>query len=124
MRLHRHRAQRFPFVAGVQLSAIDIGTQIAARTEDLSLLGCFVETTTPFVNGTKVRLRISHGGTIFEAEGTVIYSRERAGMGIAFTAIEPRSRSILDDWLAELENSSDQFRTDLTRIMKSGTWWH
>jgi PilZ domain len=84
------------------VTALDNETQIAAHTEDLSLFGCFVETTTPFVNETKVRVRISHDGMIFAAEGTVVYARERAGMGISFTSIEPSGVSILEDWLAEL----------------------
>ena len=57
---------------------------------------------TPFVNGTKVSVRISHNGTTFTAEGTVVYARERAGMGIGFTSIEPSGVEIVDDWLSEL----------------------
>jgi PilZ domain len=93
--------QRFPFVAGVQVTALDTGVHLVAHTEDLSLFGCFVETTTPFAQGTKVRLRISHGGAVFAAEGGVAFSRDRAGMGMIFTSIEPSSISILDNWLAE-----------------------
>ncbi len=75
---------------------------MAARTEDLSMFGCFVETTTPFPTGAKVRLRILHGGTNFTGQGTVIYSRPNGGMGIAFTSIEPSSLPVLDLWLTNL----------------------
>jgi PilZ domain len=85
----------------VQVTAPDTGVYLAAHTEDLSLFGCFVETTTPFAQGTKVRLRISHGGAVFAAEGGVAFSRDRAGMGMIFTPIELSSISILDDWLTE-----------------------
>ena len=102
------------------LTALDTGTQIAAHTEDMGLFGCFVETTALFVNGTRVRLRISHNGVILEAEGVVVYSRERAGMGIGFTSIEPSGAAILDDWLTEVEDGCDQQQTDL----KGTTWWH
>jgi PilZ domain len=95
------RPQRFPFVAGVQVTALDNETQIAAHIEDLSLFGCFVETTKPFEGGTKVRLRILHNGTSFSADGKVAYSRPGAGMGIAFTSLEPGSVSTLDSWLTE-----------------------
>lgn len=61
--------------------------------------GCFVETTNPFVAGTKVGLRISHEGVVFVAQGTVAYSLSGKGMGITFTSIEPSSIAILDDWL-------------------------
>lgn len=97
-----HRSRRFPFVAGVQVTALDSDAQVAAHIEDLSLFGCFVETVTPFVAGTKVSIRISHNGTVFVAQGRVAYSRDSAGMGIAFTSIEPRGVSTLDDWLTEL----------------------
>jgi hypothetical protein len=98
----RHRAQRYPFVAGIQVTDLSTEKQLAAHTEDLNLFGCFVETTSPFQNGAKVRLRISYHGVNFFAQGQVAYSRPDAGMGIAFTSIEPNSLSILDDWLGEL----------------------
>jgi hypothetical protein len=61
--------------------------------------GCFVETTNPFIGGTKVRLRISHDGVVFATGGTVAYSLSGKGMGITFTSIEPSSIAILDSWL-------------------------
>jgi hypothetical protein len=48
----------------------------------------------PFSAGTKVRLRISHAGANLIAQGTVAYSRDKGGMGIAFTSIEPSSVAI------------------------------
>jgi hypothetical protein len=76
--------------------------QLAAHIEDLSVFGCFVEMTAPFPAGTKVKLRISHAGVNFGAQGKVAYARNNRGMGIAFTSIEPSSLSILDAWLADL----------------------
>lgn len=84
------------------MTALDTEAHITAHIENLSLFGCFVETTRPFADGTKVRLRIRHDGTIFAAEGRVAYSRKGAGMGIGFTSIEPSGVSILDEWLTEL----------------------
>ena len=46
-----------------------------------------METPTPLLEGTKVRLRISHRGTNFVAIGKVAYSRPNSGMGIAFITI-------------------------------------
>ncbi len=66
----------------------------------MSLFGCSVKIETPFPEGTRVRLRISHAGTNFIAIGKVVYSRPSSGMGIAFTTIEPSSIPILDAWLA------------------------
>ncbi len=112
--------QRFPFVAGVQVTALDTGAHVAAHTEDLSLFGCFVETTMPFAQGTKVRLRISHGGAVFAAEGGVAFSRDRAGMGMIFTSIEPSSVSILDSWLIEAAESSMADEPPLSSLVQRG----
>lgn len=66
------------------------------------MFGCFVETVAPFPAGTKVRVRISHAGANFTAQGTVAYSRPKSGMGITFTSLEPSSLPVLDIWLANL----------------------
>ena len=86
------------------MTALDSEAEVAAHTEDLSLLGCSVQTVTPFAVGTKVLIRILHNGVVFVAQGRVAYAREFARMGIAFTSIEPKSVSILDDWLTEQTN--------------------
>jgi hypothetical protein len=67
---------------------------------NLSLFGCYVHTTDPFPVGTKVSLRITHGGTSLAALGKVV--QPNSGMGVAFTAIEPPSQAILEKWLASL----------------------
>jgi PilZ domain len=72
----RHRAPRFPFVAGIQVTDLVTEKQLAAHIEDLSLFGCFVETVDPFPARTKVRLRISYFGANVLAQGTVAYSRD------------------------------------------------
>ena len=98
----RHRAPRFPFVAGIQVTDLVTEKQLAAHIEDLSLFGCFVETVDPFPAGTKVRLRISYGGANVLAQGTIAYSRDNGGMGIGFTSVEPSTLPILDAWLDDL----------------------
>ena len=77
---------------------------LTARTTDLSLFGCHVSATSPFPEGTKVSLRIMHGGTSLTALGKLVYSKPNAGMGIAFTKIEPSSQAILEKWIASLRN--------------------
>ena len=89
-------------MAGIDLTDLESERHLAAHIKDLNLLGCFVETVTPFPEGTKVRLNISHAGMNFSAIGKVAYSRPNSGMGIAFITIEPRSLEILDLWLANL----------------------
>jgi len=73
---------------------------LTARTTNLSLFGCYVSTTNPFADGTRVSLRISHGGASLATFGKVIYSKPNSGMGIAFTQVEPTSQAILEKWIA------------------------
>ena len=95
-------APRHLFVAPVQLTDVQSEKQIAAHTKNLNLFGCFVETISPFPQGTKVRLRISRTGAHVIALGKVADSQPNAGMGIAFITIEPSSLPALDGWLASL----------------------
>ena len=73
-----------------------------ARTTNLSLFGCYVYTPSPFPEGTKVSLRISHGGASVATFGKVVYSKPNSGMGIAFGKIEPSSQAILEKWISSL----------------------
>ncbi len=97
-----HRASRYPFAANIELADVRSETLLTARTTNLSLFGCYVDTAEPFPEGTKVSLRITHGGTILAALGRVAHSEPNFGMGLAFTTIEPRSQAILEKWLASL----------------------
>ena len=89
-------------MASVQLADLQSEKQLAAHIANLSLLGCFVETVTPFPEGTNVRLKISHASVNFIAIGKVAYSQPQSGMGVAFTTIEPSNVPILDAWLENL----------------------
>ena len=97
-----HRASRYPFAASIELTDVRSERLLTARTMNLSLFGCYVHTTDPFPVGTKVSLRITHGGTNLAALGKVVHSKPNSGMGVAFTAIEPPSQAILEKWLASL----------------------
>lgn len=104
MQLERHRARRYSFHAGINLTDLRSETQIKEQTSDLSLFGCHVDTLKPLPPETKVRIRIAHRSENFEALGRVTYSRSNAGMGILFTRIERHDQSILDKWIAELRD--------------------
>ena len=96
------RSSRHNFVAGIHVTDLSSEKEIAAHTEDLSAFGCYVETATPFAEGTKVRLRISRSGQHVVAQGKVAHCRQNAGMGIRFVSFEPGSLPILDAWLSDL----------------------
>lgn len=62
-RVKGHRAIRQSFVATLIAIELESEKQIAGRTRDLSLFGCYVETPTPFV---------------------------REGTGVVFTSVDER----------------------------------
>lgn len=97
-----HRARRYPFAANIALTDVLSERLVTGRTTNLSLFGCYVSTTSPFLKGTKVSLKITHIRTSLTALGNVIYSMANSGMGIAFTKVEPSGQATLEKWIASL----------------------
>ena len=75
MGLEHRREPRHPFFASVELLESSLETRVAARTGDLSLHGCYVDTRNPFARGANVRITITHMGENFTALGTVAHSK-------------------------------------------------
>jgi hypothetical protein len=98
------RAKRYSFVAPVELTQVDSPALLKEKTTDLSLFGCHVATQNPWPTGTKVRVRISHGGASLAALGTVAHVQPGTGMGIVFTRIGPNEQILLDRWIAGLRD--------------------
>ncbi|PYU17909.1 MAG: hypothetical protein DMG32_26910 [Acidobacteria bacterium] len=99
MYAERRGATRSHFGAIAEVIDLDQTHEVVSITRDLSLSGCFVKTTLPFREGTRVRVRITHSGADFTALGNVTANVTATGMGIAFTDIEPNDRAILETWL-------------------------
>jgi PilZ domain len=105
---------RYSFVAKIEVTDSS-GKQIVAVTSNLSRYGCHVPTTTPFLPGTSVKLRIKRDRTTFESEGKVVYALSGSGMGIHFGNVPVGERVVLKEWLvqvsaAELEQRLRQSR--------------
>jgi len=95
------RVPRYPFLVGVEV-ADESGIQIQGQTKDLSIFGCSVDTTNPFPQGTRVKIKIAHAGQNFESFGRVAYAHPNSGMGIVFTSVEPQNDRVLEWWIADL----------------------
>jgi hypothetical protein len=95
----RRSATRYDFGAIAEIIDLDEPDALVSLTRDISLSGCFVNTTTPYPEGTRVRVRIIHSGAEFVAVGNVTANVTATGMGIAFTQIQPNDRAILKKWL-------------------------
>src|SRR5215831_13236915 len=98
----RRGNDRLPVIASAEIIELSSGARFSTRTTDLGPGGCFVDTLTPFPVGSQVRVTVFRNNTNFETRGTVVYSQQGLGMGIAFAELEPKQRAALDTWLAEL----------------------
>ena len=98
--------RRCPFVAGADVTELSSeARRISARTSELGIGGCYIETLDPFPEGTLVQLRLFRGQGVFETKAKVIYSHSiqlNCGMGLAFNELATNQRSVLEDWLAEM----------------------
>ena len=98
----RRRAPRCPLIASVEVIALATDRHLRARISELSLTGCYLDTTNVLPVGTEVRLCISHHDTTFTALGVVASCQPNMGMGVRFTDVQLDQHAILDKWLAEL----------------------
>jgi PilZ domain-containing protein len=99
---NRRNVRRCPLVATAEVTDMSSGTLLSARISELSVGGCYVDALTPFPEGTLVGLRILRDQGAFESNAKVIRCDSNFGMGLAFTAMAPDQRSILEAWLAEI----------------------
>jgi hypothetical protein len=98
----RRSVRRCPLVASAEVTELGSEAQLKARTSELGLGGCYIDTLNPFPQGALVQLRILRDNGLFETQAKVVYSDVRFGMGLAFTEMTAGQRSLLEGWLAEL----------------------
>jgi len=103
MEFIRRRAMRYYFGGPAEVTDVGSKIQLLASTTDLSAFGCFVKTTNPFPQGTRIALKITHSGLVFATSGQVTHAQPNKGMGIAFGAVEPDDQVVLNRWLAHGE---------------------
>ena len=98
----RRSVRRCPLVASAEVTELDSGARLSARTSELGLGGCYIDALNPFSEGTVVGLRILRDQGVFETKAKVVYCDPKFGMGLAFTEMTPEQRSLLEAWLAEI----------------------
>jgi len=98
----RRGGNRHIFTASADVVEISSGARFSTRTTDLGPGGCFVDTTNPFPVGSKLHVKLHKGKTSFETTGTVVYSQNGLGMGIAFSDLPSDRRAALEAWLTDL----------------------
>lgn len=95
--LERREAQRYAFVCPAELFDA-AGTRISARTTDISVRGCYIDTLNPFPVGTRVRLQLTKNDQRVEFRAKVTSCHVRSGMGLVFERLTPAHRKILVSW--------------------------
>jgi hypothetical protein len=98
----RRNGTRAPFIAPIDMVEMRTGSRIQARTSDLSLQGCYVDTLNPLPIGAAVRLQMQRGGMILDVLANVSSRHAGSGMGLVFGEITEAQRAVLDNWLGEL----------------------
>jgi hypothetical protein len=98
--MERRSAPRQHFIAEAQIMEIPSGVRLSARSCDLVVHGCYVDTLSPFPVGTLVRIRLKKGEAIIVVNGNVVYQLPGLGMGIAFHDLTPESHAALEKWLS------------------------
>jgi len=104
MDAERRRAPRYPIIADAEVTEIASETKLAAKTSDLSVGGCFLDTLNPSPEGTDIAVRISHADTSFTARGRVVFVFPNMGMGVMFTDVPASQQAILEKWLTALSS--------------------
>jgi hypothetical protein len=98
----RRCAGRTPFIAPVELVEMRSGSRFQARTSDLSLQGCYVDTLNPLPVGSAVRVLIQRAGLILDVLANVSSRHVGSGMGLVFGEITGAQRAVLENWLGEV----------------------
>src|SRR2546427_11226663 len=95
------RFERYSLGATAEVKELGSWKEQVLITRDLSAGGCFVKSTAPLPEGTRIRVRIDHAGDKFTALGRVTHNVTAEGMGVAFVQVEAKDRAILEKWLAD-----------------------
>jgi hypothetical protein len=103
MDLKQPRPPRYPLQATVFITDQLASESINGQTSDVSLAGCYVETTHPPNIKSTVRVQLSHAGTTVTAHGDVVRIDPNKGMGVRFRAIAPDQLAVLKKWLFAVE---------------------
>lgn len=129
-KLRRRSQRRQHFTASAVVFEPKSETLLRARTGDLGLDGCFIDTLNPFASGTMVKVRIDKANASFEAWAKVVYALQSMGMGLVFHPVAPEQLWVLHEWLGdaggallpvisapplEEEFSAEFFATDLKK---------
>jgi hypothetical protein len=95
------RTPRYPFSAPAEVIVEASGANLLCRVKELSLYGCYLDSSVPLGVKAQVLLKIYGPHDYFEATATVIYTHPTLGMGLVFREVRPSFVPILQKWLLQ-----------------------
>ena len=98
----RRITARSSFVAQAEVRDMREGSRIKARTSDLSMQGCYIDTLNPFPFGAAVHVQIQRDEQVLDVLATVSSRHLGSGMGLVFGDMTPAQREQVTNWLNTL----------------------
>jgi hypothetical protein len=105
----------------------EVGAPLGANVKELSLYGCYLDTTAPLIARSRVLVKIFTPNEYFEANATVVYANRNLGLGLVFREVKPHFLIILRKWLLKTmqenpsgnqgmeENAADEKKPDVNK---------
>jgi hypothetical protein len=97
--IERRAATRLAFIAQAEVVDMHEGSRVKARTSDLSMQGCYIDTLNPFPIGAAVRVQVERNEQVLDMLGTVTSHHLGSGMGLVFADMTSAQREVLKHWL-------------------------
>jgi hypothetical protein len=94
----QRRVPRYPFSARAA-TIPGSGDPIGGSVTELSLYGCYLDSTAPLTPRTRVSIKIFGPAEYFEASATGIYANPSLGVGLIFREVKPALLAVLRKWL-------------------------
>src|ERR1700722_4836666 len=101
MEHERRRAPRYQLIVDAELTEMRSQTRLKARTSDVSMTGCFMNSVRSLPQGTEIELQIARAGATFQSAGMVAWCHP-VGMGIEFISLRRDQKTVLQQWISDL----------------------
>lgn len=106
MGIERRRAPRYPLAAHAEIVSSSSPVRLKARTSDVSVFGCFINTNYSLAPGTEIQLQLNHEGATLVAIGAVARCEPSMGFGVSFRNLKGAQQKLLQKWLDGLSARS------------------
>jgi hypothetical protein len=101
----RRKEARYRTSGGAKVQEPGAGAAQWTMLHDISLGGCYVETSTPLRQGARVEVAVHAGDIQIVAKGEVTLVDRMVGMGVRFTELSPLNRQRLERLVTHLVQS-------------------